>query len=288
MPPPVDIAAARAAATEGRITDLLGVYGITVDPAVPVRSADEAVAAAGALGWPVALKATARGYRHRPELRGVRLDLADEEQLRAAFDTLSGLTDPGLVVQRMAPPGVAVTVGAVEDPVFGPLVSFGVAGVATDLLGDRAYRILPLSDVDAAELVRSVRAAPLLFGYRASPPVDVQALEELLLRVARLADELPAVYGPDTPARRPPDAVAGTQPRDRRDGRGQGAVGAGPTGRSGAERRRGSAPDPVTGAAGPRPSGLLLTRLREVARLGGPRARRGAGGTVRPRETAGS
>ena len=177
----------------------MGVYGIAVDPAVPVRSAEEAAAAAGALGWPVALKATARGYRHRPELRGVRLDLADEEQLRAAFESLSGLPDPGLVVQHMAPPGVAVTVGAMEDPVVGPLVSFGVAGFATDLLGDRAYRILPLSDVDAAELVRSVRAAPLLFGYRGTAPVDVPAIEELLLRVARLADELPNVTGPISP-----------------------------------------------------------------------------------------
>ena len=200
MPPPVDLTAARAAAADGRITDLLGIYGIQVEPALPAGSADEAVAAAAKLGWPVALKATARNYRHRPELRGVRLDLADEEQLRAAFEALGELADPGLAVQHMAPPGVAVIAGIREDPIFGPLVSFGVAGEATELLGDRAYRILPLSDLDAAELIRSVRAAPLLFGYRARAPVDVKALEELLLRVARLADELPTVYGPDAPS----------------------------------------------------------------------------------------
>ena len=177
MPPPVDIAAARAALTEQRISDLLAVYGITVDPAVPVRTADEAVEAAKQLGWPVALKSAASLHLHRPELGGVRLEIVDEDQLRAAFDALAELAEPELVVQRMAPPGVAVTVGAVEDPTFGPLVSFGVAGVATDLLGDRAYRILPLSDIDAAELVRSVRAAPLLFGYGGAPPVDVEALE---------------------------------------------------------------------------------------------------------------
>ena len=193
MPPPVDTAAARAAATEGRVMDLLRIYGIEVDQAVPVSSADEAVAAAGSLGWPVALKSTAPRYRHRPELHGVRLDLTDEAQLRTAFQTLARLDDPELVVQRMAPPGVTVTVGAVEDPAFGPLVSFGLAGVATDLLGDRVYRILPLSDTDAAELVRSVRAAPLLFGYRGRPAVDVAALETLLIRVGRLADELPSV-----------------------------------------------------------------------------------------------
>ena len=199
MPPPVDAAAARTAVADGRVSDLLGVYGIEVDEAVGVRSADEAVAAASALGWPVTLKATAPRYRHRPELRAVRLDLADEAQLRTAYGALTRLDGPALVVQRMAPPGVTVTVGAVEDPVFGPLVSFGVAGVATDLLGDRAYRILPLSDTDAAELVRSVRAAPLLFGYRGRPAVDVAALEVLLIRVARLADELPTVTS--SPAR---------------------------------------------------------------------------------------
>ena len=179
-------------------SDLLAVYGITVDPAVPVRTADEAVEAAKRLGWPVALKSAASLHLYRPELGGVRLEIVDEDQLRAAFEAAE-LAEPELVVQRMAPPGVAVSVGAVEDPTFGPLVSFGVAGVATDLLGDRAYRILPLSDLDAAELVRSVRAAPLLFGYGGAPPVDVAALEQLLLKVARLADELADVTGPDVP-----------------------------------------------------------------------------------------
>lgn len=93
----------------------------------------------------------------------------------------------------MAPPGVATVIRTAEDPSFGALVSFGVGGVATDLLGDRAFRVLPLTDLDAAELVRAVRAAPLLFGYRGSEPVDAAALEQLLLRVARLADDLPEV-----------------------------------------------------------------------------------------------
>jgi acyl-CoA synthetase (NDP forming) len=96
-------------------------------------------------------------------------------------------------VQEMAAPGVATVVGVVDDPSFGALVSFGLGGVATDLLGDRAYRTLPLTDLDAAELVRAPRAWPLLNGYRGSEPVDVAALEDLLLRVARLADDLPEV-----------------------------------------------------------------------------------------------
>ena len=121
----------------------------------------------------------------------MRLDLADAEAVRTAFAAIpSG--DP-VIVQEMAAPGVATVVEVVDDPSFGALVSFGLGGVATDLLGDRAYRTLPLTDLDAAELVRAPRAWPLLNGYRGSEPVDVAALEDLLLRVARLADDLPEV-----------------------------------------------------------------------------------------------
>jgi acyl-CoA synthetase (NDP forming) len=156
-----------------------------------VSDADEAVAAAQQIGFPVVLKSTAPWLRHRSDLGGVRLDLADAEAVRAAFGAIpSG--DP-VIVQEMAAPGVATVVEIVDDPSFGALVSFGLGGVATDLLGDRAYRTLPLTDLDAAELVRAPRAFPLLNGYRGSEPVDLAALEDLLLRVARLADDLPEV-----------------------------------------------------------------------------------------------
>jgi acyl-CoA synthetase (NDP forming) len=85
---------------------------------------------------------------------------------------------------------VEVIVGVVHEPVFGPLLMFGSGGVAVDLFGDRAFRALPLTDVDAHDLVRSIRGTPLLFGYRGAPPVDVAGLEELLLRVARLAEDV--------------------------------------------------------------------------------------------------
>jgi acyl-CoA synthetase (NDP forming) len=100
-----------------------------------------------------------------------------------------------LVVQRMAPPGVGCLIRTVEDPLFGPVVSFAVGGDAADLLGDLAHRIPPLTDVDVADLVRSVRAAPKLFGYRGARPADVPALEELLARVSCLADDLPELAG---------------------------------------------------------------------------------------------
>jgi acyl-CoA synthetase (NDP forming) len=93
----------------------------------------------------------------------------------------------------MAPPGVTTVVEVLDDPTFGALVSFGVGGLATELLGDRAYAPVPLSDSDAAELVRAPRAAPLLTGYRGAEPVDTAALADLLLRVSQLAEDLPEV-----------------------------------------------------------------------------------------------
>ncbi|MEV5959865.1 GNAT family N-acetyltransferase [Streptomyces sp. NPDC051987] len=176
---------------------LLGTYGIGVHRALPAPTPDAAVEAAGALGFPVALKATAPHLRHRADLGGVRLDLADEEQLRRAYDELCELFGPPEelrpVVQRMAPRGVDTVVRAVIDPAAGAVVSFGLAGAASQLLGDMAHRLVPVTDRDATSLVRSIRTAPLLFGWRGSAPVDTPALEELLLRVSRLVDDHPEV-----------------------------------------------------------------------------------------------
>ncbi|TQN42271.1 acyl-CoA synthetase (NDP forming) [Blastococcus colisei] len=177
--------------TDDELIALLAAYGIPLLGTRTVTDAEEAVAAADAVGYPVVLKSTASWLRHRSDLGGVRLDLVDADAVRTAFAAIpSG--DP-VIVQEMAAPGVATVVEIVDDPSFGALVSFGLGGVATDLLGDRAYRTLPLTDLDAAELVRAPRAFPLLNGYRGSEPVDLEALEDLLLRVARLADDLPEV-----------------------------------------------------------------------------------------------
>ncbi|MFW3169644.1 GNAT family N-acetyltransferase [Geodermatophilus sp. CPCC 206100] len=177
--------------TDDEAIALLAAYGVPLLATRTVSDAEAAVAAADAIGYPVVLKSTAPWLRHRSDLGGVRLDLADADAVRSAFTAIpSG--DP-VIVQEMAAPGVATVVEIVDDPSFGALVSFGLGGVATDLLGDRAYRTLPLTDLDAAELVRAPRAWPLLDGYRGSEPVDVAALEDLLLRVARLADDLPEV-----------------------------------------------------------------------------------------------
>ncbi|MEU8932852.1 GNAT family N-acetyltransferase [Streptomyces sp. NPDC048409] len=176
---------------------LLGRYGIPVHRALPSPTPEAAVSAAADLGYPVALKATAPHLRHRADLGGVRLDLADEGQLRRAYAELTELFGPPgelrPVVQRMAPRGVDTVVRAVIDPAAGAVLSFGLAGAASQLLGDTAHRLVPVTDRDATSLVRSIRTAPLLFGWRGSTPVDTPALEELLLRVSRLVDDHPEV-----------------------------------------------------------------------------------------------
>ncbi|MFR9799741.1 GNAT family N-acetyltransferase [Streptomyces sp. MS06] len=177
--------------------ELLSRYGVPVRRAVPAPTPEEAARAARALGYPVALKATAPHLRHRADLGGVRLDLTDEEQLRRAYAELVELfgrpEELRPVVQTMAPRGVDTVVRAVIDPAAGAVLSFGLAGAASQLLGDMAHRLVPVTDRDATSLVRSVRTAPLLFGWRGSTPVDTPALEELLLRVSRLVDDHPEV-----------------------------------------------------------------------------------------------
>ncbi|WP_030235216.1 bifunctional GNAT family N-acetyltransferase/acetate--CoA ligase family protein [Streptomyces sp. NRRL S-455] len=181
----------------GETCDLLGHYGVHVHRTLPAPTPDAAAEAARGLGYPVALKATAPHLRHRADLGGVRLDLADEDQLRRAYAELTELfgTPDELrpVVQRMAPRGVDVVVRAVIDPAAGAVLSFGLAGAASQLLGDTAHRLIPVTDKEATSLVRSIRTAPLLFGWRGSAPADTRALEELLLRVSRLVDDHPEV-----------------------------------------------------------------------------------------------
>ncbi len=177
--------------------DLLACYGLDLWPALAVTGPEDAVEAADRLGWPVALKTTAPHLRHRVDLGGVRLDIEGPQELREDVARMRARLAPlggdDLVVQRMAPAGVACVVRSVEDPLFGPVVSFGLGGDASELLGDLAHRIPPLAVRDVEEVVRSVRAAPKLFGHRGARPVDVAALEDVVARVSCLADDLPEV-----------------------------------------------------------------------------------------------
>ena len=179
---------------------VLRAYGI---PTVQWRAAtdpDSAAAAAAGIGFPVALKASGPDLVHKTDVGGVVLGLADGAAVRAAYATMAAAVGPamtGAVVQAMAGTGVETVIGVVQDPSFGPLLMFGSGGTAVELYRDRAFRALPLTDTDAAELIRSTRGSPLLFGYRGSPPCATGALEDVLMRVGRLAEDLPEVVEMD-------------------------------------------------------------------------------------------
>jgi acyl-CoA synthetase (NDP forming) len=178
------------------ITDLLGCYGIATLPTVTATGLDDAVAAANDLGYPVVLKSADPAIVHKSDRGAVRLDLPDAFAVRDAYTGIAAALDdpePTVLVQPMRHGGVEVVVGVVHDPLFGSLVMLGLGGVLTDLLGDRTFRLLPLTDLDAGRMWRSLRGAPLLTGYRGTAAADVPALEDLLLRVGRLAEDLPEV-----------------------------------------------------------------------------------------------
>jgi acyl-CoA synthetase (NDP forming)/RimJ/RimL family protein N-acetyltransferase len=181
---------------EAAVRELLRCYQIPVVPTQAVTGEEEAVAAAAGLGGRAVLKAEAAGLVHKTESGAVKLDLHGEDEVRTAFRELVSAFGGRLsrvIVEPMLAGGVEVLVGVVQEPVFGPLVVFGLGGVATDVLGDHAARLTPLTNTDAGELIRSLRSAPLLFGHRGSPAVDTEALAGILVCVSRLADDLPEV-----------------------------------------------------------------------------------------------
>ncbi|WP_051753202.1 bifunctional GNAT family N-acetyltransferase/acetate--CoA ligase family protein [Streptosporangium amethystogenes] len=188
------LAALGDAPAEMDASQLLACYGVEVWPSETVTSPQEAVDAATGLGWPVVLKAA--GSEAAKRAGTVRLGLSGPDGVRDAYADLTRQLEPGavLTVQRMAPqPAVPTVAGVMEDPAFGAVVSFGLGEITARLLRDEAYRLAPLTREDAAALVRSPRAAPLLLGEYGYPPVAVEALEDLLIRLGRLADDLPEV-----------------------------------------------------------------------------------------------
>jgi len=180
-----------------QVQDLLACYGIDMLTWINVYDVDEAVAAGEQLGWDVVLKAGSEHLRSRPDLAHVWREIHSADDMRRAWSTLTSWTGirkgTKFFVQRSAPDGVQVSFSIMEDELFGPLVSFGLAGPPSDLLGDRAYGIPPLTNVDAADMVSQLRSAPLLFGYKGSDPVDVGAIQDVIVRLAAMKDDLPEI-----------------------------------------------------------------------------------------------
>jgi acetate---CoA ligase (ADP-forming) len=167
---------------------LLAAYGVPLVPERFAADADEAVAASAELGYPVVVKTAAPGV-HKTETGGVALDLANEDDVRAAAARIGA----PFLVQPMVGGGVELLAGVVRDPVFGPLVAFGPGGVLTELIGGADFRIAPVTDVDAEELVDGGKAGRLVRGFRGAPPADRAALVDLVQRLSQLADEVPEV-----------------------------------------------------------------------------------------------
>ncbi|MGV9824752.1 bifunctional acetate--CoA ligase family protein/GNAT family N-acetyltransferase [Gordonia sp. NPDC003429] len=180
--------------TETESAHVLAAYGINVVPFREVHTMHEASAAGRELGFPVAVKATSAGWRGRLDREGARLDLPDATAVVTAFAELVELTgDHVLHVQKMAPKGIGTMIHVGDDPSFGSLISFGLSGRTFELLGDRGYRAIPITDVDAEELISEPRSSLLLNGYRGEEPADRAELADLLLRVSTLADDIPEI-----------------------------------------------------------------------------------------------
>jgi acyl-CoA synthetase (NDP forming) len=176
---------------------LLAAYGIELWETRRVRTLREAQKAGRDLGWDVVLKATAEHLRERPDQAHVWRNIDTPSEMRDAWNSLNHrISDPEsakFVVQKNAPPGVPVAIRSIEDPLFGPVVSFGISGPLIELLADKSYRIPPLGPRDAAAMVREIKSSPMLFGYRGSEVVDVAEVERMIRRVAQLQNDLPQV-----------------------------------------------------------------------------------------------
>ena len=180
---------------------LLTAMKIPLAPGGIATNIGDAVKLAEQIGYPVAVKLASHQIVHKTEMGGVRLNLADEQEVRDAFEAIrTKLAQAqeleameGVLVQPMVSGGVEVMVGMTRDPLFGPLIAFGLGGIHVEILGDVQFRVTPLTDQDATEMVRSIKGYRVLTGYRGQPAVDLKALEEALLRISQLVEASPEI-----------------------------------------------------------------------------------------------
>jgi acetyl coenzyme A synthetase (ADP forming)-like protein len=187
--------------TGDEVGAVLGAYGVPMAAGMLAHSGEQAAALARVLGFPVAAKLASRSVPHKTDVGAVRLNLGSEAAVTRAYTDIiargrSLVPDAeidGVLIQSMISGGVETMIGASYDPLFGPLVAFGLGGIHVEILGDVGLRVAPLTDRDADELIHGIRGLPLLFGYRGHPPADLDALRDLLLRISRLAVDVPEI-----------------------------------------------------------------------------------------------
>ncbi len=177
--------------------EILEGAGIATTGYLVARSEDEALALCERIGFPVAMKIVSPDIVHKSDAGGVRLNLLSAEDVRKAYrsmvETFKYQHIEGITIQRMAAPGIEAIIGVTRDPSFGPLIMFGLGGVFVEVLRDVSFRILPITEKDAAEMIEEIRGSDILKGYRGRP-VDLKSLQQLLLKISRLVDENPEIH----------------------------------------------------------------------------------------------
>jgi len=181
--------------------DLLGCYGIRFVNTVVAKTADEAAALASRLHFPVVVKLDSSSLVHKTDVGGVVLGLNSGDEVRQAFNDIRGRLArlgresemQGVIVQEMVKGGIETIAGVTQDPSFGPLIMFGSGGIYAELVKDVALRLNPLTDLDAKEMVASIKMAKLFEGFRGAPPSDIKAIEDLLLRLSAMVEDLPQI-----------------------------------------------------------------------------------------------
>ncbi|HOU57333.1 MAG TPA: GNAT family N-acetyltransferase [Smithellaceae bacterium] len=177
--------------------EILEGAGIATTGYLVARSEDEALALCEKIGFPVVMKIVSPDVVHKSDAGGVRLNLQSADDVRKAYrgmmDAFKYQHIEGITIQRMAAPGIEAIIGVTRDPSFGPLIMFGLGGVFVEVLRDVSFRILPITEKDAAEMIEEIRGSDILKGYRGRP-VDLQSLQQLLLKISRLIEENPEIH----------------------------------------------------------------------------------------------
>jgi acyl-CoA synthetase (NDP forming) len=187
--------------TEVESKELLKQAGIPVVEAKLARSKKEAISIGREMGFPVVLKITSPDVVHKSDSGGVKLGLANAAQVGKAYSQIISSVKQaypqaridGVSVQTMAPPGVEVIVGMSKDPQFGPVLMFGLGGILVEVLKDVSFRIVPVTERDAREMVKEIKGYPILQGYRGQKPANIPALEQLIVKVSQFVEKNPQI-----------------------------------------------------------------------------------------------
>ncbi len=191
----------RSILTEIESKEVLKEAGIAVTETILTTTVDEAVSISEQLGFPVALKIVSNDITHKTDAGGVELNIANEEQVGDAYDRMIASAKEkfpdavidGISVQKMAEKGVEIIIGMSKDPQFGPMLMFGIGGVFVELLKDVSFKLVPLTEDDAKDMISQIKARPLLQGFRGSEPVNEEAIVDVLLKLSTFVKSNPEI-----------------------------------------------------------------------------------------------